>query len=63
MATDTQRSNRIKHILEDVTDVIDECTLWEQGFICNVEEAFRKHGELSEERYNKLEEVWERRCQ
>lgn len=60
MANEPQR---VKHILEDVTDAIDTCNEWEQSFVRSVEEQFRKKGELTDGQYDKLEQIWEKRCQ
>jgi len=60
MASDPKR---IKHVLEAVTDDIDKLNEWEQSFIRNIEETFRKRGELSDGQYDKLEAIYEERCQ
>jgi hypothetical protein len=54
---------RIKWILDAVTDEIDRCTAWEQGFIASIEAAFNRNGSLSDAQHTVLEKIWEDRCQ
>lgn len=54
---------RIKWLMEAVTDDIDKLTEWEQGFVQNVEAVFRRSGSLSDGQYDKLEKIYEERCQ
>lgn len=60
MANEPQR---IKWVLDGVTDDIDKCSEWEQGFLRSIEEQFRKTGSLSDKQYDTLEKIYEQRSQ
>lgn len=52
--------NRIKWILDDLLNNVDNFGEWESKFITSVSDQFQQKGSISDKQYDKLEEIYGR---
>lgn len=51
---------RIEWVLKSLIDEMDKLTDWEQKFVINIETYLKKHTDLTDSQFDKLEEIYER---